>query len=191
MMNSIKTSFAFASALLLVSASLVCASTWSERTRITFNEPVEIPGMVLPAGTYTFSLLPGPTDRHIVQIYDRDDQKFITNVLAIPDYRVHAKGHSVIKFEKSAPGSPEAVKAWFYPGLNYDEEFVYPKTMAIELAKANNESVAYTDSDMNGYYKSELKTGNEPNANAMRNMNVQHVGANGQTANEPNSSRQQ
>lgn len=183
-MKIFKPSFALASVSAFLFVSIAAASTWSQRTKITFNEPVEVPGMVLPAGTYTFSLLPGPTNRNIVQIYNATGEKFFTNVLAIPDYRIHPTGHTVLKFEESAPGSPEAIKAWFYPGLQYGQEFVYPKTRAMELAKANHQPVAYTDTDMTNYYKAEMKTGNEPAANSIRNAEVGHVNANGQTTSD-------
>lgn len=189
-MKIFRSSFAFASVSALLFVSIASASQWNERTRITFNEPVEVPGMVLPAGTYTFSLLPGPTDRHIVQIYDRTDQKFVTNVLAIPDYRLHAKGRTVLKFEETAPGSPEAVKAWFYPGLDYGQEFVYPKTRAMALAKLNHDNVAYTDNDLSSYYKTEMKSGDEAAANGMRSSDVGHVAPNGQTVNETNTQQE-
>jgi hypothetical protein len=47
----------------------------------------------------------------------------------------------VITFDERAVGSPEAVKAWFYPGENYGLVFVYPKEKAVDLAKANNQPV--------------------------------------------------
>jgi hypothetical protein len=174
-----------ASAFLFV--SIAAASVWNEQTKITFNNPVEVPGMVLPAGTYTFSLLPGPTDRNIVQIYNATGEKFYTNILAIPDYRLHPTGHTVLKFEETAPGSPEAIKAWFYPGLQFGQEFVYPKTRAMELAKMNHESVAYTDTDLSHYYKTEMKTGKEAAATGMRGADVGHINGNGQVSNDTSS----
>ena len=43
-------------------------------------------------------------------------------------------------FSERPAGQPEALRAWFYPGRNWGEEFVYGKAMAIELAKASNET---------------------------------------------------
>jgi hypothetical protein len=48
------------------------ADTWDKKTVVTFNQAVEVPGKVLPAGTYTFQLLDSPSDRHIVQIFTAD-----------------------------------------------------------------------------------------------------------------------
>jgi len=51
----------------LVSASSARADDLDKKTVLTFSQPVEIPGVVLPAGTYTFKLA-NAFDRHIVQI---------------------------------------------------------------------------------------------------------------------------
>jgi len=47
-----------------VSAPGARADEWNKKTVMTFNQPVEIPGQILPAGTYTFKLLNSPSDRH-------------------------------------------------------------------------------------------------------------------------------
>jgi len=41
-------------------------------------------------------------------------------------------------FKERAAGEPEAIRAWFYPGNNWGQEFVYPKKRAMELAKIAN-----------------------------------------------------
>jgi LPXTG-motif cell wall-anchored protein len=46
-----------------------------------------------------------------------------------------------MSFGERGAGQPEAIKAWFYPGETWGQEFVYPKTRAIELAKIVNEPV--------------------------------------------------
>ena len=55
------------------------ADEWNDKTVMTFSAPVEIPGVhlkgwgVLPAGTYVFKLLDSQSDRHIVQIFNKDE----------------------------------------------------------------------------------------------------------------------
>ena len=135
-MKFMKTIFAvFALALLGATlASGARADEWNKRTVMTFNQPVEIPGQILPAGTYTFVLLDSPADRHIVQIFNADGSHIIATVLAINDYRLKPTGDTVVKFAERSGDNPEALKAWFYPGDNFGQEFVYPKQRAIELA---------------------------------------------------------
>ena len=111
------------------------ADTWDKKTVVTFNQAVEVPGKVLPAGTYTFKLLDSPSDRHIVQIFDADGMHIIATILAINNYRLEPTGETVMKFSERPGDSPEALRAWFYPGDNFGQEFVYPKVRAIQLAQ--------------------------------------------------------
>jgi Protein of unknown function (DUF2911) len=111
------------------------ADTSNKKTVITFSQAVEVPGKILPAGTYTFQLLDSLSDRHIVQIFNADGSQIITTILAINNYRLEPKGETVMKFGERPGDSPEALRAWFYPGDNFGQEFVYPKVRAIQLAQ--------------------------------------------------------
>jgi hypothetical protein len=103
------------------------ADEWNKKTVVTFNVPVEVPGKVLPEGTYVFKLADSQSNREIVQIFTEDERELITTTLAVPAYRPEPTGDSVITFEERTSGSPEAVKTWFYPGDNYGFEFMYRK----------------------------------------------------------------
>jgi len=126
------------------------AAAWDRKTVVKFSNPVEIPGVhlegwdVLPAGTYVFKILDSLSDRHIVQIFNEDETTVYATILAIPNYRLKATDKTVITFRERPAGQPEALRAWFYPGRNWGEEFVYPKAKAIELAKATNTPVLFT-----------------------------------------------
>jgi hypothetical protein len=116
------------------------------KTMITFAVPVEIPdagAQVLPAGTYVFKLVDSKTDRNIVQILSKDETHVFATVLAIPNYRLQATDKTVITFAERAAGQPQAIRAWFYPGEKSGQEFVYPKTKAVQLAKITNQPVPY------------------------------------------------
>jgi hypothetical protein len=123
------------------------ADDWNRKTVITFSGPVEVPGVGqhnLPAGTYVFKILNSQSDRHIVQIFNQDETQVLTTILAIPNYRLHATNKTTITFRERPAGQPEALRAWFYPGREWGEEFVYAKPRAIELAKEANEPVLAT-----------------------------------------------
>jgi len=123
------------------------ADEWNKKTVVTFSEPVEVPGVgaqILPAGTYVFKLLDSPSDRHIVQIFNQRMDHVYTTILAIPDYRMRATGKTVMTFKERAEGQPEAIRSWFYPGREWGDQFVYPKSRAVELAKIVNEPVLAT-----------------------------------------------
>jgi hypothetical protein len=117
------------------------ADDFDQKTVFTFSGPVEIPGQVLSAGTYVFKLADSSSDRNIVQVFNKDETHLYGTFLAIPDYRIKPAGKTIITFEERPAGSPEAVKAWFYPGENYGRDFVYPKPKATALAKAKNTPV--------------------------------------------------
>lgn len=123
------------------------ADEWNRKTVVTFNEPVEVPGVgaqTLPAGTYVFKIMDSLSDRHIVQIFNQDETHVFTTILAIPNYRLHATDKTVMTFRERAVGQPQALRAWFYPGREWGEEFVYAKPRAIELAKETNIPVLAT-----------------------------------------------
>jgi hypothetical protein len=128
-------------------ASGVHADQWDKKTTLTFSQPVEIPGQILPAGTYMFKIADSPSDRHIVQIYNADGSQIIATVLAINDWRIKPTGDTVVKFAERSGDNPEAVKAWFYPGDNFGQEFVYPRARALELAAETKEPIPAMDVD--------------------------------------------
>jgi hypothetical protein len=116
------------------------ADEWTKETKITFSQPVDVAGHVLVAGTYLFKMTDS-NDRHIVRIFSADGKKVIATVMTIPDYRLKATDKTVVKFREVPAGSPDALRAWFYPGRTIGEEFVYPKHRARQLAKASKVAV--------------------------------------------------
>lgn len=138
-----------------------------QKTTFTFSGPVEIPGQVLLAGTYVFKLADSESDRDIVQVFNKDETQLYGTFLAIPDQRLRPAGKPIITFEEAAAGSPEAVKAWFYPGEEYGHQFVYPKPQALALAKANNTPVASMPAELAANTKKPATTMKEPHVLAM------------------------
>jgi hypothetical protein len=117
------------------------ADTWNKATKMTFSEAVEVPGMALEPGTYWFQLADSSSNRNIVQIWNADRTQLLRTILAIPDYRLHTTGETVIRFDERPSGSPQAIQAWFYPGDNFGREFVYPKARASQLAAETQQPV--------------------------------------------------
>jgi hypothetical protein len=139
----------------------VKASEWNRKTIVTFSAPVEVPGVgaqTLPAGTYVFKILNSQGNRHIVQIFNEAENHVFTTILAIPNYRLKATDKTVMTFGERAAGQPEAIRAWFYPGRQWGEEFVYPKFRAIELAKIINAPVLATPVELETLPVEALKT---------------------------------
>src|SRR5258708_20224381 len=126
-----------ASVGLLVGAALAPsarADEWNKKTILTVNETIQVPNKVLPPGMYVMKLMDSPSNRHIVQIFDKDEQHLQTTILAIPNYRLEPTGKTSFQFWETPPGQPKALRAWFYPGDTFGQEFAYPKTAATQIA---------------------------------------------------------
>ena len=104
------------------------ADEWDKLTVLTFNEPVEIPGKVLPAGTCVFKLADSQSDRNVVQVFTQDQKQILATILAIPNSRPEPASKTIVTFEERPSGSPEALHSWFYPGETTGVEFVYKKS---------------------------------------------------------------
>jgi LPXTG-motif cell wall-anchored protein len=146
-MNKFRVLFAFLSLMLAVGVQTLRADDWNKATKITFNEPVQVPGKVLSPGTYVFKLLDSPAERHVVQIFNEDRTKLITTVLAIPNQRLEPAGKTILTYQERPSDQPMALNAWFYPGDNFGQQFVYPKSEAQELSRLNKMDVPSTESE--------------------------------------------
>ena len=129
----------------LMAAPGVRADQWDKKTILTFSGPVQIPGATLPAGSYVFKLADLSGNRHVVQVFDKAEKKIYATLLAIPNDRMEPSDEPVVMFSERPAGSPQAVKVWYYPGERIGNEFVYPKSMAMKIAKANRQSVLAMD----------------------------------------------
>jgi len=111
---------------------------------------MQLPNMMLQPGTYVIKLADSTSNRHIVQFYDKDEKHLVTSVLAIPNERLRLSGKSVFAFWEVPAGHPKALRAWFYPGDNFGQEFAYPKQEAAQITAANSgATVPIDDSDNN------------------------------------------
>jgi hypothetical protein len=128
---------AFVGLIGVVLASNAKADEWNKKTVFTVNEPIQVTDKVLPAGKYVMKLLDSPSDRHIVQIFNRNENHLIATVLAIPDYRVQPTGDTVLTFYEAPPGQPKALRDWFYPGDNFGQQFPRPQYQAQTITAAS------------------------------------------------------
>jgi hypothetical protein len=101
------------------------ADEWDQKTMVTFSGPVAIPDQVLPAGTYEFKLANSTGDRNIVQVFSQDEKHLYGTFLTIPEQRSQPAESTIITLDERPGDSPEAVKAWFYPGDETGHEFIY------------------------------------------------------------------
>jgi hypothetical protein len=69
----IATALMLAVVALMTTRVLAQETNTQEITYLTFSNSVEMPGVTLPAGTYTFRLADTPS-RNVVQVLDRDQK---------------------------------------------------------------------------------------------------------------------
>jgi hypothetical protein len=146
-MKNYLSKLALVAAMSVAGAGIVGATVWDKKTIITTDETMQLPNMALQPGTYVIKLADSDSNRHIVQFFDKDEKHLITTVLAIPNERVRPTGKTVFAFWEVPAGQPPALRAWFYPGDNFGQEFAYPKAEADRIsARNNNTSVPIDDS---------------------------------------------
>lgn len=144
-MNIRKTSYIFAFVLALAfMLPVLHADEINQATKVTFDQPVQLPGRTLPAGTYWFER--GTTaDPEIVRVYNADHSELLANLFTISRERREANGHSTFVFANPGAGKAQAIVAWFYPGNTLGHEFLYAKPLRQELARDKKETVVAGD----------------------------------------------
>ena len=135
---------AFLLAFLIV-LPVVRADDRDQATRFTFSQPVQIPGRVLPAGTYFFRLFDSPDRHNIVRIFGEDRTTVLATVFTVPRQREGRSADVAITLADRGAAQPEAIVAWFYSGETEGHEFLYPRQQAQELARATQKTFASGD----------------------------------------------
>jgi hypothetical protein len=118
----------------LVALPAARADQSNQATKVTFSQPVQIPGRVLPAGTYWFELPEDITQHDLVRIYSADRTVLYATLFAANSERALATDHSVFGFAERGSAQPQAIVTWFYPGETTGHQFLYPKQVEKELA---------------------------------------------------------
>lgn len=117
-----------ASALALVAIPFQAqADTRDKKTIVTFSEPIQVADTYLEPGTYVFKL--PVNDRHIVQIFNRNENHLINTIFAIPNYRPFRTPVTTFTYWETPPGSVKAMRAWFFPDEWAGQEFRYPTNL--------------------------------------------------------------
>src|ERR1700738_2001165 len=126
-----------------------------QATTITFSDPIQIPGQVLPAGTYLFKLANSDSDRNIVQVFNADRTVLYATLQTIATERQEPTDDTAVTFAEQGAGKPEVLLKWFYPGRETGNEFLYSKEKEKELAQDRQQTIVANqhtvpDSDTTG-----------------------------------------
>jgi len=117
----------------------------NQATKVTFSQAVQIPGRVLPAGTYWFVLPEDVTEHFEVRIFNADRTMLYATVFTTDAQRVQTTGHGAFIFAERGSSQPPALVTWFYPGNTTGHRFVYPRQVEKELAKDKRDTVVAGD----------------------------------------------
>jgi hypothetical protein len=137
MKNYLQT-IAFVAVVGMAGMGTAAADQWDKKTVITTDEVMQLPNMMLQPGTYVIKLVESSSNRHVVQFFDKDEKHLVTTILAIPNERLRITGKSVFAFWEVPAGQPKALRAWFYPGDNFGQEFAYPRQEANTITASNS-----------------------------------------------------
>jgi hypothetical protein len=93
---------------------------------LTFSGPFVLPGVTLPAGTYTFEVAsPGSYD--VVRVLSRDrGQQYLTAFTRRVERPRGLPANRQIVFQEAPAGMTTPIKAWFPIGESIGHEFIYP-----------------------------------------------------------------
>ena len=114
------------------------ADELNQQTTVTFSAPVQIPGQVLPAGTYTLEQADPYGDQGLVRISSADRK--VNMMLETVSADRKQPGDTTIILAKPEGGEAEMLVKWFYPGMTTGHEFVYSRQQEREIANAPQET---------------------------------------------------
>jgi hypothetical protein len=139
--NKVALVIGFALASVLFFEVATHADEADQSTKIIFNQPIQVPGQILPAGTYQFKL----ADRNklnLVRIYSADGTRLLGTLQTISAERSEPAEDTMVTLAEQPDGKPDVLVKWFYPGNTTGHEFVYSKQEEQQLAQDGQQTIA-------------------------------------------------
>ena len=112
-----------------------------EATFLSFSAPVQIPGRVLPAGTYLFELADHGSETNVVQVFNSERSVLYGTFLTIATERRQPTDHTAVTLAQPEAGGTPALVKWFYPGRDTGNEFLYSNQTEKELARDRHQTI--------------------------------------------------
>jgi len=130
-MKGIKFAGTFLSVLfaLILLTPAARASENDQMTKLTFNQSIQIPGAVLPAGTYWFAVPDRIEEHDIVYVYNADRSNILAVLLTRPTTRTITTDSTELTLAQQSQGAPYALVGWFYSDRTTGHDFIYPSQM--------------------------------------------------------------
>jgi hypothetical protein len=122
-------SFKSIGAALLVVLALsagVFAGPFGNTMYLTFNRPVGLPGVTLPAGSYVFERVETASRIDLVQVRSRDRSTvYLTAFTRMVDRPGDLRPGQVVTFREAKAGAPPQIATWFPAGEPRGHQFIY------------------------------------------------------------------
>lgn len=110
----------------LATSSTSAFGNGARTTHFTFSGAVQLPGVTLPAGTYTFEVVNPGLGSDVVRVMSRDRSKLHALKITRSTYRSASRNlKPAITFGETPAGTPPPVKAWYPDGETHGREFIY------------------------------------------------------------------
>jgi hypothetical protein len=138
--NKVALLIAFAIASVLFLEVVAHADEADQSIKITFSQATEIPGQILPPGTYLFKLA-DRDDLNMVRIFNAEGTRLYATLQTITAERSKPTGDTVVVLAQQPEGKPETLVKWFYPGSPAGHELLYPKQEEQHLAQARQQTI--------------------------------------------------
>jgi LPXTG-motif cell wall-anchored protein len=131
----------------LILAPRAQSSEMDKLTYLTFNQPVQVPGATLSAGTYVVKRAEPGGDPDVIQFLNKDQNQVYATVIAVPTERSFPADKTIITFAESRANGPKSIQRWYYPGEITGEQFVYPKGSSALMASAAPMAAPMTETE--------------------------------------------
>ena len=117
---------ACAVAMLATAPSTARASAFDKLMIVTFNQPVSLPHVTLPTGTYRFELADPTGDRTVVRVTSEDGKECYGTFFTVPESETESTDRPVTVKDRR-DDLPRSIMGWFYPGDETGRAFIYPR----------------------------------------------------------------
>jgi hypothetical protein len=97
----------------------------NQKLRMTISEPLEVPNLVLPSGTYVFEAL---ENGRVTRILSADETHIYTTLLTQPEERRESVETPLVTLKEAPKGEVQRIDSWFFAGESIGNEFLYSGT---------------------------------------------------------------
>jgi hypothetical protein len=130
-----------------MAAAVTRADDSVKQATVTIQSSEQVPGSVLPAGTYVFKQTGMQSGWAIVQIYSKDGSALVTTILAYPNAQVLSNGQNFVVYPVTGSGSVPAMEGIVFAGDSTVQQFAYPEATADQIGAANHLRIPTTGTD--------------------------------------------